>query len=153
MSSNVAQGGHDIDDILTKMLKARIVPGGIDLKKIDSFSFKIKLARAIGLLRKPVYDSLNNILRIRNIFAHDYSKKNFENEKFSCYIDSIFQLNKEILEAVKNVSEKALSKGYKKEELAAILEDKTHRMMLAITCTAAGLSGALPHVEKLKEPQ
>ena len=50
-----------IEDILTNMLEARIVPGSIDLKREDSFSFKVNLARAVGLLRKTAYDSLKNI--------------------------------------------------------------------------------------------
>lgn len=79
-----------IEDILTNMLEARIVPGSIDLKREDSFSFKVNLARAVGLLRKTAYDSLKNISHIRNKFAHDYSKKNLDVEKISSRIDVIF---------------------------------------------------------------
>ena len=138
-----------IEDILTNMLEARIVPGSIDLKREDSFSFKVNLARAVGLLRKTAYDSLKNI---RNKFAHDYSKKNLDDEKISSRIDVIFQLNKEIFEAVKNVAEESISEEYK-EELDALLKNKTYRMRIVIACAAAGLSGALPSVEQLEEPQ
>ncbi|WP_165064445.1 hypothetical protein [Desulfovibrio sp. ZJ200] len=141
-----------IEDILTSMLEARIIPGGIDLKRVDSFSFKLKLARSVGILRKKIYDSLNNILTIRNDFAHDYAEKNLNDEKFSCYVDNIFRLNKDILESIKRVSEKNISKKYK-EELTALLENKTHRMRLVMASTAAGLSGALPTVERIEEPQ
>ena len=141
-----------IEDILTNMLEARIVPGSIDLKREDSFSFKVNLARAVGLLRKTAYDSLKNISHIRNKFAHDYSKKNLDDEKISSRIDVIFQLNKEIFEAVKNVPEESISEEYK-EELDALLKNKTYRMRIVIACAAAGLSGALPSVEQLEEPQ
>lgn len=140
-----------IEDILTNMLEARLVPGSIDLKREDSFSFKLNLARAVGLLRKTVYDSLKNISHIRNKFAHDYSKKNLDDEKLSCQIDTIFRLNKDILEAIKIVAEKEISEDHK-EELAVLLKDKTHRMRLVMACVAAGLSGALPTVERIEEP-
>ena len=40
-----------------------------------------------------------------------------------------------------------------KEELDALLKNKTYRMRIVIACAAAGLSGALPSVEQLEEPQ
>lgn len=141
-----------IEDILTNLLEARIVPGGIDLKKEDSFSFKVNLARSVGILRKSVYDSLKNILKIRNKFAHDYSKENLDNEKISCDIDTIFRLNKEMLEAVKYDVEKEISEEYK-EEFDAYLKNKSQRLRLIMACAAAGLSGALPTVERIEEPK
>ena len=75
-----------------------------------------------------------------------------DDEKISSRIDVIFQLNKEIFEAVKNVAEESISEEYK-EELDALLKNKTYRMRIVIACAAAGLSGALPSVEQLEEPQ
>lgn len=141
-----------IEDILTSMLEARIIPSGLNPKKEDSFSFKVNLARSVGILRKPIYDSLKNILRIRNKFAHDYSKENLDDKKISCDIDTIFRLNKEILEAVKYDVEKEISEEYK-DELDAYLKNKSHKMRLIMACTAAGLSGALPTVERIEEPK
>lgn len=141
-----------IEDILTSILEARIVQGCIDLKREDSFSFKLNLARAVGLLKKTTYDSLKNISKVRNDFAHDYSKKNFDDEKLSCQVDNIFRLNKDILEAVKCDVEKEIREEHK-EELDAYLKNKTHRLRLVIACAAAGLSGALPTVERIEEPK
>lgn len=140
-----------IEDILTTMLEARIVPGGIDLKSQDSFSFKVKLARAVGILKKTVYDSLKNISYIRNKFAHEYSMEKFCDEKLSSKIDSIFQLNREILEAVKNSSEKALCKEYK-EEIDLFFKNKTNKLWIVIACAAGGFQG-LCRISNRLEPQ
>ena len=63
--------------------------------------------------------------------------------------DSNFNVS---FEAVKNVAEESISEEYK-EELDALLKNKTYRMRIVIACAAAGLSGALPSVEQLEEPQ
>lgn len=67
-----------LDEMLTKLLKSFLVP--LDKGKLDeifepdgplsTFSAKIKIAFAVGLITKEEADCLNSVRKIRNDFAH-----------------------------------------------------------------------------------
>jgi len=67
-----------IDD--QKFIDGQII-GSSTNSVLDSFSKRIKLAYALGLLRKSEFDDLNTIKKIRNEFAHKLHGLTFETDK------------------------------------------------------------------------
>jgi hypothetical protein len=58
-------------------------------KPLGSFSARIKMAYALGLLSKEIYKDLNTIRNIRNIFAHGLHEASFEHADIKALCQSL----------------------------------------------------------------
>ena len=57
---------------------------------LSSFSGKIEIAFAIGLIPEQIYDDLRRIKKIRNLFAHELDALTFDSPKISKLCDQFF---------------------------------------------------------------
>ena len=143
-------GSSYIDNILSNLIKLRIVKNSINIKDEDSFSYKIKLCRSIGILNKRTYDSLISLSKIRNNFAHDYTKNNFNDEDFLNHVNSIINNNKDIIDAIKEIT---VSEEYEfdKNEVADFMQQTSNKLRLVISTLAGGLMGGAESIERIEE--
>jgi DNA-binding MltR family transcriptional regulator len=91
-----------LDDFLEELLKIALVADPHSVKHaviplfegmgpLSTFSAKIKLAYALGLINKTDFTDLEKIRRIRNIASHEYSAMTFESQEIveiCCTLDS-----------------------------------------------------------------
>ncbi len=91
-----------LDDFLEELLKIAlaadqhsvkhaVIPLFEGMGPLSTFSAKIKLAYALGLISKTDFTDLEKIRRIRNIASHKYSAMNFESQEIveiCCMLDS-----------------------------------------------------------------
>jgi DNA-binding MltR family transcriptional regulator len=81
-----------LDTVMENLLKKFFIQNNSFIDKqifgdsysvIDSFSKKINLSYALGLLKQKEFEDLNNIRKIRNDFAHELHGLNFNSEKIN----------------------------------------------------------------------
>ena len=85
-----------IDELLKKLLIAKLVisPGrGDELfdpgEPMFYFGARIELAYRLGMISSQMKHDLDMLRRIRDICAHDHSKKSFENDEIKSRVDQI----------------------------------------------------------------
>jgi DNA-binding MltR family transcriptional regulator len=94
-----------IDDKLAELIKKYLIK---DRKKIldslfnfngavGTFSSRANLAYCLGLIPENIYDDINTLRNIRNVFAHESSFLTFESEKIKplCHTFKSHTLNKD----------------------------------------------------------
>jgi hypothetical protein len=70
---------------------------------LGTFSAKIRLSYALGLISKNQRDNLNTIKDIRNVFAHSTKVMTFENTQISQHCDKLWPSEKPIPEPIKKL--------------------------------------------------
>lgn len=85
-----------IDELLKKLLSAKMVvtPTGTDElfdsgKPLFFFGARIELAYRMGIISAQLKHDLDMLRKIRDLCAHEHSKKSFENEEIKSRIDQI----------------------------------------------------------------
>lgn len=106
-------GGEFLSNELEEVLKIKLV-GNNQLKKklfqsngpLNTFSSKIKMAYAMGIISKDVYNNLEKLRDIRNCFSHTYIDINFNTEEISKFIKKFENLSPSLYEEEKELSNK-----------------------------------------------
>jgi DNA-binding MltR family transcriptional regulator len=84
-------GASAVDDVLQTALRARlsmdhhiarhaVEPMFAGMGPLSTFSARIKLAYAVGLTPRWMFEDLERIRKVRNKAAHEFSAKTFESE-------------------------------------------------------------------------
>ena len=63
------------------VVKACVAPLFVGIGPLTSFSAKTQLARALRLIPQWMYEDIERIRRLRNLFAHSYEKADFADPK------------------------------------------------------------------------
>jgi hypothetical protein len=77
-------GAAELDSLLIKVLQRRLVGGRQNVKwfesggPLDSFSARIEMAYAVGLIGPTIRRHLNTVRKIRNEFAHKRDVRTFD---------------------------------------------------------------------------
>jgi DNA-binding MltR family transcriptional regulator len=102
-----------IDELLKKLLTAKLVinPSKNDelfdsSKPLFYFGPKIELAYRLGIISSQLKHDLDMLRRIRDLCAHEHSKKTFENEEIKSRVDQIHRDMKYLDQDQDDTSEK-----------------------------------------------
>lgn len=89
-------GGAILEELLNRLLSKKLVQSAIFNDAIDNsngslstFSNKIQISYLIGAISKRMYDDLNKIRKIRNMFAHHIVGCSFDNNAIQSIVDSL----------------------------------------------------------------
>jgi DNA-binding MltR family transcriptional regulator len=80
-----------LDNLLEHALKRAMIPLSTEFygrlfgsfRPLQSFSSKIVMARALGIITKEVYEELEKIRQLRNAFAHSPDLLHFESKEIA----------------------------------------------------------------------
>lgn len=156
-----------LDDILTQLLKAKLVP---TLEQNDelfdgayapfsSFSAKIDLAYRVALIKPNVRRSCHILRKIRNDFAHATEVKGFTHSATQDRIRELFKLNNNLVEVLEKVIIEGI-KEYRKEHKIKISDfnDIVKKLgwrfvfQLLFASITSGLAIAIDEIQSI-EPQ
>ena len=150
-----------LDETLKRLLMARISVGGNKKKKfvqplfdifgpLSSFSAKIRICYAIGLISETVADDLDAIRRIRNEFAHSLIERSFEDSPIKEWISELkVKINSQddrIRPAKSNGIEKAVSSKKSTHRFSQISGKIGGYLQASVVIAASDM----PEAEKLK---
>jgi DNA-binding MltR family transcriptional regulator len=93
-------GAAHLEDDLEALLRAQCLRDGSAVKKVvdplfhvyapfSTFSAKIQVSYAMGLIHEPLYTTLDLIRRIRNDFAHERKAVSFQTPKYQSRLRAI----------------------------------------------------------------
>lgn len=84
------------EEALRDLIKAYLMPGGAADKMLEgfnaplgTFSARIRMAQALGLLTSHQADDLDRLRKIRNDFAHNWEPVSFTDQKIAAHISAL----------------------------------------------------------------
>jgi len=109
----VLVGAAFIDEGLEILLRSKMLSEGKDVKKcvdplfvglgpLRSFWAKTQLCRALDLLDEWMYDDLERIRNLRNLFAHSYENANFDDERVIALTEGLVSADK-VVQAIEKL--------------------------------------------------
>lgn len=125
-----------LDSALEDLLRANFQKDASSIKRVISplfkgygplttFSAKINVSFALGLIDEKVKDKLEIIRRVRNVCAHEIKDVNFLHEqikkRFDTFLSKTTLHDKEALETIVDVGSQKLSKAQLTDRLIFIL--------------------------------
>lgn len=88
--------GTILEELLCRLLQKRFVQGNVFNNAIESsnaslstFSNKIQISYLLGIISKRMYDDLNRIRKIRNIFAHNIRGCSFDDKNIQSIVNTL----------------------------------------------------------------